>query len=87
MLTEEPIPISFERGCVNEYILFTAGNCPRCKIAKRFMDERVIDYDEADIKGGGMETFRQFYKVNRDSIIRTKEGIEFLVFTDGATVR
>ena len=68
-------------------ILFAAGNCPRCKIAKRFMDERVINYDEVDIKGGGMETFRQFYKVNRDSIIRTKEGIEFLVFTDGATVR
>ena len=54
-------------------ILFTAGNCPRCKITKRFMDERVIDYDEVDIKGGGMETFQQFYKANRDSIFRTKD--------------
>ncbi len=51
------------------------------------MDERVIDYDEVDIKGGGMEIFQQFYKANRDMIFRTKEGIEFPVFTDGATVR
>jgi len=69
------------------YILFTAGACPRCKIAKKFMDERGTAYEEFDIEAEGMETFRQFYGNNRSSIFRGKEGIEFPVFTDGTVVR
>ena len=69
------------------YIIFTAGDCPRCKIAKRFMTERGIGYEEIDIKGGGMDTFRQFYGANRSAIFRGKDGIEFPVLTDGASVR
>ena len=69
------------------HTLFTATGCQRCKIAKRFMDERKIDYEEVDIKGEGMETFRSFYGQNRKSVYRGKEGIEFPVYTDGTAIR
>jgi len=69
------------------HLIFTAGACPRCKIAKRFMDERGIAYEEFDIEGDGMDTFRQVYGEHRGLIFRGKEGIEFPVFTDGTAVR
>jgi len=69
------------------HTLFTATGCLRCKIAKRFMDEHKIDYQEVDIKGEGMDTFREFYGQNRKSVYRGKEGIEFPVYTDGTAVR
>lgn len=67
--------------------LFTARGCSKCKIAKRFMEEQGITYEEADIKGSGMEVFRKFYAAHRKAIFRGKEGIEFPVFTDGNVVR
>lgn len=79
-------PLSKGYICMS-YTIFTAGDCPRCKIAKRFMNEHSIAYEEVDIKAGGMDTFRQFYGANRSAIFRGKEGIEFPVFTDGTAVR
>ena len=69
------------------HTLFTATGCLRCKITKRFMDEHKIDYEEIDIKGQGMDTFREFYGQNRKSVYRGKEGIEFPVYTDGTAIR
>ncbi len=69
------------------HTLFTATGCRRCKIAIRFMEKKKIDYEEVDIKGEGMDTFRKFYGQNRESVYRGKEGIEFPVFTDGTAVR
>lgn len=67
--------------------IFTATGCARCKIAKKFMEERGIAYQELDIKGDGKDTFAQFYRVNRSAIIRSEEGVEFPVLTDGRSVR
>ena len=69
------------------HTLFIATGCTRCKIAKRFMDEHKIDYEEVDIKGKGMDTFREFYGQNRKLVYRGKEGIEFPVYTDGTDIR
>jgi pyruvate formate lyase activating enzyme len=69
------------------HTLFTAPGCLRCKIAKRFMEEHKIDYEDVDIKGEGMDSFRKFYGQNRKLIYRGKEGIEFPVYTDGTAIR
>jgi len=69
------------------YTLFTATGCARCKIAKKFMDEKGIGYEEHDISGEGKDLFGQFYRNNRNSVYRGKEGIEFPVFTDGTIIR
>jgi len=67
--------------------LFTATGCARCKIAKKFMEEHGIPFEEMDIRTEGKEPFAQFYRNNRSSVYRGKEGIEFPVFTDGTTIR
>ncbi|MGE5838366.1 MAG: glutaredoxin domain-containing protein [Deltaproteobacteria bacterium] len=67
--------------------LFTATGCGRCKIAKKFMDEHGIPYQEMDIKADGKEPFAQFYRNNRSSVHRGRDGIEFPVFTDGTSIR
>jgi len=68
-------------------ILFTAAGCARCKIAKRFMQEKGLDFEEHDIGGEGKELFNRFYRENRSAIFRSKEGIEFPVLADGAATR
>lgn len=67
--------------------LFTATGCSRCKIARKFMDEHGIAYEEMDIKAEGKDPFAQFYRNHRSSVYRGKEGIEFPVFTDGTIIR
>ncbi len=67
--------------------IFTATGCSRCKIAKKFMDEHGIPFEEMDIKAEGKDPFAQFYRNNRSSVYRGKEGIEFPVFTDGSIIR
>ena len=67
--------------------LFTATGCSRCKIAKKFLDERGIPFQEMDIKAEGKEPFAQFYRNSRSSVYRGKEGIEFPVFMDGTIIR
>ena len=67
--------------------IYSATGCARCKIAKRFMGEQGIDYDEFDIKAAGKDAFAQFYRANRNAIFRDKDGVEFPVFTDGTVIR
>lgn len=67
--------------------IYSATGCMRCKIAKKFMDERGIAYQDLDIKAEGKEAFGQFYRTNRSAVYRGKEGIEFPVFTDGTVIR
>jgi len=69
------------------HTLFTATGCLRCKITKRFMDEHQSDYQDVDIKGEGMDSFREFYGQNRESVFRGKDGIEFPIYTDGTAIR
>lgn len=67
--------------------LYTATGCSRCKIAKNFMNEHKIPFQEVDIKFEGKDAFGQFYRNNRTAIFRGKEGIEFPIFTDEITIR
>lgn len=69
------------------YTLFTATGCARCKIAKKFMDEKGIGYEDHDVSGEGKDLFGQFYRANRSAVFRGKEGIEFPVLAEGASVR
>lgn len=68
-------------------VLFTLTGCTRCKIVKRFMEEREIFYEEKDIKAEGKEDFQKFYAANRESVYRGPQGIEFPVYFDGAVIR
>jgi pyruvate-formate lyase-activating enzyme/glutaredoxin len=67
--------------------LFTATGCARCKIAKRFMDERNVAYADKDIKGDGKEDFRRFYATHRKAIHRGEEGVQFPILSDGIEIR
>jgi len=69
------------------HIIYTATGCARCKIAKRFMTEQGIAFDEFDIKSDGKEAFARFYRANRNAIFRDKDGVEFPVFSDGSVIR
>lgn len=68
-------------------ILFTAAGCPRCSIARKFMQEKDLGYEEHDIGGEGKELFNRFYRDHRDAIIRGRDGIEFPVLADGPSIR
>jgi pyruvate formate lyase activating enzyme len=67
--------------------LFTAAGCARCVIAKKFMAEKGLAYDEHDAVGEGKEMFGQFYRAHRSAIFRGKEGIEFPVLAHNGEVR
>jgi glutaredoxin len=67
--------------------IYTATGCGRCKIAKKFMDEHAIPFQELDIKAEGKDAFGQFYRNNRSAVFRGKEGIEFPIFADDTTIR
>ena len=67
--------------------LFTAAGCARCNIAKKFMREKNLAFEEHDAIGEGKEFFGQFYRAHRGSIFRGKEGIEFPVLAEGHEVR
>lgn len=67
--------------------LFTAGDCIRCKIAKRFMDEHGIEFVEIDTKAGGMDDFRIFYSAHRQMIHRAPNGIDFPILVDDGEIR
>lgn len=68
-------------------IIFSATGCARCKITKKFLQERSVEYLEFDIKAEGKEEFAKFYRENRNAIFRDKDGVEFPVFTDGKVIR
>ena len=67
--------------------LFTAAGCARCNIAKKFMREKNVAFEEHDAVGEGKERFGQFYRTHRSSVVRGREGIEFPVLADGDVVR
>ena len=67
--------------------IYSITGCTRCKITKRFMTEQGIAFDDFDINSEGKEDFAKFYRDNRSSIFRDKDGVEFPVFTDGKIVR
>jgi len=67
--------------------LYTSTGCARCRITKRFMQENGIGYEEYDIKADGREAFAEFYRANRSSIYRGKDGVEFPVVADGEVIR
>ena len=75
------------RQRIMKNILFTATGCTRCKIVKKFMDERGVPYAERDIKGGGKEDFQRFYKHHRQAIFRSEEGVQFPILSDGTEIR
>lgn len=68
-------------------VLYTLPGCSRCKIIKRFLEERGISFEEKDIKGEGKDHFQKFYTANRQFISRGPEGIKFPIFTDGSIIR
>jgi pyruvate formate lyase activating enzyme len=67
--------------------LFTATGCARCNVAKKFMDEWGVAYEEHDAVGEGKELFGQFYRTHRSAIYRGREGIEFPVLVQDAEIR
>lgn len=67
--------------------IFTATGCARCNIAKRYMADHGITYQEYDFKAEGKQAFSQFYRDNRTKIFRSKDGVEFPVFFDGNVIR
>ncbi|MGD2269880.1 MAG: glutaredoxin domain-containing protein [Desulfobacterales bacterium] len=67
--------------------LFTASGCTRCKVAKRFMDERGVAYAEKDINGEGKEDFQHFYRDHRRTIYRSEEGVQFPILSDVLEIR
>jgi pyruvate formate lyase activating enzyme len=56
-------------------------------MARKFMLEKGLAYEEHDINGEGKDLFGQFYRAHRMAIFRGPEGIEFPVLGDGASVR
>jgi pyruvate formate lyase activating enzyme len=68
-------------------ILFTAAGCARCAIAKKFLAENGLAYDEHDAIEEGKEVFGQFYRAHRSAIFRGKEGIEFPVLAQNGEIR
>jgi len=67
--------------------LFSATGCARCQIAKKFLREKNLSFDEHDAIGEGRELFGRFYRAHRASIFRGAEGVEFPVLADGPEVR
>jgi pyruvate formate lyase activating enzyme len=68
-------------------ILFTAAGCARCQIARKFMREKNLGFDEHDAIGEGKELFGKFYRAHRTAIVRGADGVEFPVLADGSEVR
>ena len=69
------------------YRIYTAEGCVRCRVTKRFMQGRGLDFEEIDIRGEGKEHFARFYRENRGAVYRGEDGVEFPVLTDGGRIR
>jgi pyruvate formate lyase activating enzyme len=77
---------SVSREIEMKYSLFSATGCRRCKIVKSYLEEHNIEFSEFDIKADGKEKFNAFYRLNRSSIYRGEEGIEFPLLFEGEQV-
>jgi pyruvate-formate lyase-activating enzyme/glutaredoxin len=67
--------------------IYSATGCVRCKVAKQFLNERGLNYEDRDALGEGKEAFKSFYKSNRQRIYRGAEGVEFPIYYDGECIR
>ncbi|BEQ14676.1 glutaredoxin domain-containing protein [Desulfoferula mesophila] len=67
--------------------IYTATGCARCKIAKKYMAQKGVEYRDLDIKAEGKDEFNRFYRENRKSVYRGPDGIEFPVYFDGQVVK
>ncbi|MBU1155420.1 MAG: hypothetical protein KKH66_12670 [Proteobacteria bacterium] len=67
--------------------IYTATGCARCKIAKKFLAQKSIEYTDLDIKAEGKDEFNRFYRERRKSVYRGPDGIEFPVYYDGQVVK
>ena len=67
--------------------LYSATGCVRCKIARQFLNERGLTFQDYDALGEGRQAFRSFYQENRQNIYRGPEGVEFPIFCDGEVIR
>ena len=67
--------------------IYTATGCARCKIAKKYLAQKGIEYSDLDIKAEGKDEFNRFYRENRTSVYRGPDGIEFPVYYDGQVVK
>ena len=68
--------------------LYSAKGCIRCRIVKEYLDETGVEYTEEDIRTEeGDAAFKVFYRTNRKSVRRDKEGIFFPVLDNGETIR
>ena len=67
--------------------IYTATGCARCKIAKKYLAQKGIEYTDLDIKAEGKDEFNRFYRENRKSVYRGPDGIEFPVYFDGQVVK
>ena len=67
--------------------VFSATGCVRCRIAKQFLNERGLTFQDHDALGEGRQAFRSFYQSNRQKIYRGPEGVEFPVYHEGDVIR
>ncbi len=67
--------------------LYTATGCARCKIAKKYLEQRGIAYQALDIKAEGKDEFNRFYREMRKAVYRGPDGIEFPIYYDGQVVK
>jgi pyruvate-formate lyase-activating enzyme/glutaredoxin len=67
--------------------IYSAKGCMRCKIVKNFLKDSRQTYQDYDALGEGRETFRAFYKNNRQKIYRGRDGVEFPIFCDDEVIR
>ncbi len=67
--------------------LFTAVACSRCNITKKFLQEKGSAYQECVINGDGKDLFGDFYRAHRNLIYRGRDGIEFPILADSASIR
>jgi pyruvate formate lyase activating enzyme len=71
---------------VSALILFTAPGCLRCRVARAFLNERSLPFEELDFQGEGREAFQRFYREHRADIRRGPDGVEFPILHDGERV-
>lgn len=66
--------------------LYTAPDCIRCKIVKKYFADKGVEYETVDFKGDA-DTFNKFYRANRKAIYRNPEGVEFPLFMEGEVIK
>lgn len=66
--------------------LYTAPNCIRCKIIKKYFADTDTPYETIDFKEDS-DTFNKFYRTNRKAIYRNSEGVEFPLYQSDDVIK